>query len=61
MSGSVASRGGADPLQSSAVQDLVRHGAGSDGRDVIADWASPADATVHFASRLAVETDVSDV
>jgi rhodanese-related sulfurtransferase len=39
----------------------VRHGAGSDGRGVIADWASPADAAVHFASRLAVETDVSDV
>ena len=25
------------------------------------DWASPADAAAHFASRLAVETDVSDV
>jgi rhodanese-related sulfurtransferase len=24
-------------------------------------WAAPADAAVHFASRLAVETDVSDV
>jgi rhodanese-related sulfurtransferase len=24
-------------------------------------WASPADAAVHFADRLAVETDVSDV
>ncbi|MGY1617873.1 rhodanese-like domain-containing protein [Geodermatophilus sp. SYSU D00691] len=26
-----------------------------------ADWASPADAAAHFAHRLAVETDVSDV
>ena len=25
------------------------------------DWASPADAAAHFARRLAVETDVSDV
>jgi rhodanese-related sulfurtransferase len=25
------------------------------------DWASPADAAAHFAHRLAVETDVSDV
>jgi rhodanese-related sulfurtransferase len=28
---------------------------------VFTDWASPADAAAHFASRLAVETDVSDV
>ena len=25
------------------------------------DWTSPADAAAHFASRLSVETDVSDV
>jgi len=28
---------------------------------VFTDWAPPADAAVHFAHRLAVETDVSDV
>src|SRR3954452_15159390 len=28
---------------------------------MVADWASPADAAAHFAHRLAVETDVSDV
>ena len=48
-------------MRSSAVEDLVRYDAGSDSGGVTTDWASPADAAAHFAHRLAVETDVSDV
>jgi hypothetical protein len=48
-------------VRSSAAEDLVRHDAGSDSGGVTTDWASPADATAHFAHRLAVEIDVSDV
>jgi rhodanese-related sulfurtransferase len=44
-----------------AARVLVRttHAPDSDG--MFTDWACPADAAVHFAHRLAVETDVSDV